>query len=77
VPDTTTVPFAIEVAEFVDTKLDGNVGVLAAVSATALAKVVADDQTPETDTDHLDFSERSESLHVPESLEQAFWQILP
>jgi hypothetical protein len=82
------VPFAIEVAEFVDTKLDGDVGVLAAVSgnragimwlryADSLAQAVADGQVLESDTEYLDFFKRSESLYVPGSLEQAFWQILP
>jgi hypothetical protein len=82
------VPFAIEVAAFVDTKLDGDVGVLAAVSgnragimwlryADSLAQAVADGQVLESDTEYLDFFKRSESLYVPGSLEQAFWQILP
>lgn len=82
------VPFAVEVANFVDTKLDGEVGVLAAVSgnragimwlryADSLAQAVEQGQVLETDADYLDFFKRSESLYVPGSLEQAFWQILP
>ena len=82
------VPFAIEVAEFVDTKLDDEVGVLAAVSgnragimwlryADSLAQALEQGQMLETDSEYLDFFKRSESLYVPGSLEQAFWQILP
>ena len=82
------VPFAVEVAEFVDTKLDGEVGVLSAVSgnragimwlryADSLAQAIEQGQTLETDTGYLEFFKRSESLYVPGSLEQAFWQILP
>ena len=84
----TTVPFAIEVANFVDTKLDGEVGVLAAVSGNragimwlrysdSLADAVEQGQLLESDSDYLEFFKRSESLYVPGSLEQAFWQILP
>jgi len=82
------VPFAIEVAGFIDTKLDGEVGVLAALSgsragimwlryADSIADAVEQGQTLETDSEYIEFFKRSESLYVPGSLEQAFWQILP
>ena len=82
------IPFALEVSDFVKTKLDNDLGVMTAVTGNraglawmgfsdSLDQAVQDGQTLESDPDWLAFFARSEGLFVPGSLEQSYWQLLP
>ena len=81
------IAFALEVAEFVDQKIDQNVGVLTAVTGNraglmwlgysdSLDELAENGQTLETDPDYLAFFKSSEDKFVPGTLEQSIWQIL-
>ena len=82
------VPFALEIANFVDAKLGNPVGVMNAVTGNragmawvgfsdSLDEMAKNNETLESDPDYLGFFKRSESLFVPGSLEFAIWQALP
>lgn len=82
------IPFALEVSDFVKSKLDNDVGVMTAVTGNraalawmsfseSLEEASQDSQALETDPDYLAFFKRSEQLFVPGSLEQSLWQLLP
>lgn len=43
----------------------------------SLDQAAQDSQTMESDPDYLAFFKRSESLFVPGTLEQSFWQLAP
>lgn len=82
------IPFALEVSDFVKSKLDNDLGVMTSVTGNraalawmgfsdSLDEAVQDGQTLESDPEWLDFFKRSENLFVPGSLEQSYWQLLP
>jgi hypothetical protein len=79
--------FAVEVADFVESKTGNATGVMTAVTGNraqlawvgfseSLEQLGTDLQTLETDPDYLAFFARSENLFAPGTLEQSFWQML-
>lgn len=82
------IAMALEVADFVKTKLGNDLGVMTAVTGNraalawvgfsdSLDQAAQDGQTLESDPDWLSFFKRSDGLFVPGTLEQSFWQLLP
>jgi hypothetical protein len=82
-----TIGFALEVAEFVESKTGNSVGVLTAFTGNrsglmwigygdSLDEVAENSQKLETDPDYLAFFPRSEPLFMPGTLEQNLWQLL-
>jgi hypothetical protein len=82
------VPFALEVATYVDSQVDGDMGVVAAMTGNrsgimwlryvdSLNQAAEEGERLETDQGYLSFFKRSETLFVPGTLEQSIWQIMP